>query len=146
MKIIYKKGNLFDGDEKYIAHGCNAQGAMGSGFAGELKKRYPDAVNTYKTFYSVFGLKLGDVINHFERKNKVAIFHCITQETYGKTGFHVSYDAIRECMMKIDLRVQHDVHVAMPQIGSGLAGGDWNIIEKIIEENSNGFQPVVYIL
>jgi O-acetyl-ADP-ribose deacetylase (regulator of RNase III) len=36
--------------------------------------------------------------------------------------------------------------VAMPKIGAGLAGGDWNVIEKIIEEECKGVQPVVYYL
>ena len=33
----------------------------------------------------------------------------------------------------------------MPQIGCGLAGGDWNIISKIIESECTNVFPVVYL-
>ena len=38
------------------------------------------------------------------------------------------------------------LHIAMPLIGAGLGGGDWNVISEIIEEESLKFQPVVYEL
>lgn len=31
MKIDYRIGDMFKGGHKFIAHGCNAQGVMGSG-------------------------------------------------------------------------------------------------------------------
>lgn len=34
----------------------------------------------------------------------------------------------------------------MPKIGAGLAGGNWEIIEKIINEESIGTEIRVYIL
>ncbi len=36
--------------------------------------------------------------------------------------------------------------IAMPQIGSGLGGGDWQVIAAIIESRLTRVQPVVYIL
>jgi hypothetical protein len=36
--------------------------------------------------------------------------------------------------------------VAMPMIGSGLAGGDWNIIKAIIEAELKTVKPYVYQL
>jgi hypothetical protein len=32
----------------------------------------------------------------------------------------------------------------MPRIGSGLAGGKWEVIEKIVEEALEGLPVVVY--
>jgi len=34
----------------------------------------------------------------------------------------------------------------MPKIGAGLAGGDWNVIAAIIEEEFTAVQPIVYWL
>jgi hypothetical protein len=34
----------------------------------------------------------------------------------------------------------------MPQIGAGLGGGDWQVIEAIIESEMTDIQPVVYTL
>jgi len=37
--------------------------------------------------------------------------------------------------------------VALPMIGAGLGGGDWNVISDIIEtESKKALQPIVYKL
>jgi O-acetyl-ADP-ribose deacetylase (regulator of RNase III) len=148
MKIEYRQGDLFETDIKAIAHGCNAQGVMGSGVAKIIYDRFPRAyeryVNEYKTNLS---LNLGHVIAVPE--NGKIIINAITQEYYGKDGKrYVSYDAVADAMITINKF--YDVYgitsVAMPQIGAGLGGGDWNVISAIIESELTQLQPVVYIL
>jgi O-acetyl-ADP-ribose deacetylase (regulator of RNase III) len=36
--------------------------------------------------------------------------------------------------------------IAMPQIGAGLGGGDWNVIAAIIESELKNVKPYVYVL
>lgn len=57
------------------------------------------------------------------------------------------YSAIRECMEKVKrfAKMKH-LTVAMPKIGAGLAGGDWKIIEKILEEVFTDHDVTVYTL
>lgn len=141
--IVYKKGDLFMGDESFIAHGCNAMGVMGAGFAAQIRDRFPGAYDYYRFLYVTSGLRLGEVYAYSEKGK--TILHCITQVTYGRSGVHVSYDAIRDCMNEINYLYPGE-RVAMPQIGAGLAGGDWNEISKIIQEESTNFIPVVYVL
>lgn len=43
----------------------------------------------------------------------------------------VDYAAIEMCMKKIN-HLFKGRHIGLPKIGSGLAGGDWDRIEKII--------------
>jgi O-acetyl-ADP-ribose deacetylase (regulator of RNase III) len=45
-----------------------------------------------------------------------------------------------------ELKQSNETHVAMPQIGAGLGGGDWTVIAAIIESELTDVQPVVYIL
>jgi len=45
----------------------------------------------------------------------------------------LDYDALRMCMRKIN----HEFpgrKIGLPKIGCGLAGGDWNIVQGIIED------------
>ncbi len=152
MKIIYKKGNLITASELVIVHGCNNRGVMGSGVARDIRRIFPEAYQLYKNYFKDCGLDMGEVIWVYEIQKWIG--HCITQDGYGKDGKkYVSYDAIRRCMRNINhsghLKVAHDntlLNVAMPLIGAGLGGGDWNIISKIIEEESLQFQPIVYEL
>lgn len=161
--ITYRSGDVTKAPEKIIAHGCNAQGVMGSGVAKAIKEAFPRAYSFYRTQYDLYGLKLGQVVwssitfnTPYEIIRKGApnyyklIANCITQENYGRDGkVYCSYDAIRECMKKInDVCIAQEIpSVAMPKIGAGLAGGDWQIISKIIEEEfSDSIEVVVYTL
>jgi len=43
------------------------------------------------------------------------------------------YEALTLCMRKINHQYKGN-KIGLPLIGAGLAGGDWNVIEKIIEK------------
>lgn len=142
MKIQYRKGDLLTYPGKFIAHGCNAQGVMGSGVAALIKKKYPYAYKTYRQKYDVCGLNLGD-IQILQCKDKTVI-NLITQEFYGREPKrYVSYDAIALCMQTLE-EYLYGEEIAMPMIGAGLGGGKWEIIEAIIETELKTVQPVVY--
>jgi len=59
----------------------------------------------------------------------------------------VDYDALKKCLDKVNKYASdHDMEVHMPKIGAGLAGGDWDIIEGIIESSLDDINVVVYEL
>lgn len=164
MKIIYETGDLVRSTERAIAHGCNAQGAMGSGIAKQVRADYPHAYEVYRKTYDTKGLKVGHIIpvpcKHEEFGDKL-IFNAITQEFFGgKPGvIYVDYDGVAECvdwMNEYASITQSDSafakavggkidRIGFPLIGAGLAGGDWSKIAAIIEDRSKLFQPVVYL-
>ena len=142
MKIQYVNGDLFSTECKCILHGCNAQGVMGSGIAKIIREKYPEAYQEYRKATLAGSLELGKVIP--AESNGKIILSAITQKYYGRDKKrYVSYDAVAD-VMKIVQQVAPS-HVAMPQIGSGLGGGDWNVIESIIESELTTVIPVVYV-
>ena len=148
MKIKYIVGDLFKTDITHIIHGCNAQGVMGSGVAAIIRQQFPQAYYGYRDLWSVGTQSTVGDIQFFPAHDKV-IINAITQEFYGGAGLRwCSYDGIAEALSQIDteLEKQGITEVAMPMIGAGLAGGDWNVIEKIIESEMKMVQPVVYML
>jgi O-acetyl-ADP-ribose deacetylase (regulator of RNase III) len=143
MKIEYVSGDLFDTSIKTIVHGCNAQGVMGAGVARIIRDRYPEAYHTYKAIYDSKGLSLGAV--YYSESNNKIILHAITQQFYGRGGKrYTSYDAIAEAMSAINS--MNISEIAMPRIGAGLGGGDWNVIAAIIESELKRVKPYVYTL
>lgn len=152
MNIDYRIGDMFKGGHLYIAHGCNAQGVMGSGVAYLVHRDYNYAFSAYKRKYDTEGLQLGEVVAADSALlGEPTIFNCITQDHFGTDQRYANYGAIQKCIQRIDAymetrRVSHWVshEVAFPMIGAGLAGGDWQIIERIIERNAKNFQPIVY--
>ena len=152
MQIEYVKGDLFATEIQTIAHGCNAQGVMGSGVAKIIKERYPDAFKRYRNQYEKQGvLKLGDIIVvpcEYNGEKKI-IVNAITQELFGRDGRRfVSYDAVSESMSKINhmFEVYGISEIAMPKIGAGLANGKWEILERIIETELTNVKPFVYYI
>ena len=147
MTIIYNEGDFLLGSEPYKAHGCNKQGGFGAGVAKHIRTVYPEAYHVYRDHYKEHGLKMGEVIYaHVAASPQPIICHCITQEFYGNEAgrIYVDYDAVRACMKELN-KCAEGQFVALPKIGAGLAGGDWEIIADIIEEEFTNTAPVVYV-
>ena len=144
--IVYKNGDVLASSEKVIAHGCNCHGGLGSGFAKQVATRYPQVKEGYLYRHNTRGWKLGEVqqIGVGDGTGRI-IANCATQDRYGKPdeGPFVSYPAIRQVVRY--LVMSHPEGFAMPKIGAGLAGGNWDIIAKIIEEESPNTEVRVYI-
>jgi O-acetyl-ADP-ribose deacetylase (regulator of RNase III) len=156
MKIEYVKGDAFKTDAKYLLHGCNAQGVMGSGFAAGVAAIFPEARQAYLDRHAVSPLKVGEIIPY--SYDHITVINGITQEFYGRDPdfLYASYDGIADVIREVNdmvkvsgetiQSIQPIPRVAMPKIGAGLANGTWEVIAKLIEEFSPDFQPVVYVI
>jgi len=147
--ITHRIGNLLETvTEGHILHGCNAQGVMGSGFAKQVKLKYPHVFETYKIAHSKkfsnTGLVLGNVVGAqatVTPTNNLYVWNMITQEFYGYNGKRqVDYNAVRSCMKKFNKVMldgfydSYSKEVHFPLIGCGLGGGSWKVISAIIDE------------
>lgn len=158
--ITLAKEGKFD----VIAHGCNCHCTMGAGIAPQMARafgadkfkmessEYRGDINKLGTIdYQIKRIYKGEVsidgslqfftkygyIPHEASKNLI-IVNAYTQYNYGAnhadgTKKPVDYDAITLVMRKMNL-IFKGLHIGLPKIGAGLAGGDWNIIEKIIQK------------
>ena len=147
----YIKGNILDASQKYIAHGVNCQNKMGSGVAKVLFNKYPEVKKMYHNYYNF-------MINQGYRNNLLGsidlveckghnVFNCFTQNYYGYDGKkYVSYDAVYKCFVELKKRL-HNKSIAIPKIGCGLAGGNWEIVSRIIDDAvGNNLDVYVYYL
>ncbi len=153
MKLEYVKGNLLDTEHQYILHGVNAQGVYNAGVAKAIRDRYPSAYSVYRYQYEQ-GLQTLGSVTFAEQDDGKTIINAVTQEFYGgdSSKVYVSYTAINEALARISWWLSCRQYsealpcIAMPKIGAGLGGGDWDIISEIIEQKAVHFQPVVYCL
>lgn len=152
MKIEYRNGDVLASDVYVVAHGCNNKGVMGSGIAAQIKNQYPIVYERYNKIYNDIGLEMGSYHPVVASENRM-ILNMITQGLYEKPinenepKRFASYDAIASCMTKANKNLSYyDFdEIAMPQIGAGLGGGNWDIIEAIIEACCTDIKPIVYI-
>lgn len=146
----YIVGDLFKAPNvTHIAHGCNAKGVMGSGFAKAVRDNYPECYDSYKKHYHDYGLELGTIHVYENKIANVTIFNCITQENFGRDGRrYVSYDAIASCFKELNECSWYwqIKRLSIPKIGSMLGGGDWSVIEAIINSETPKLPIDVYVL
>lgn len=148
MIIEYIKGNILDAPQTRILHGVNCQNAMGSGVAKVLFEKYPKIKTSYHNHCNnvfIHGGTSKDLLGTYKPvicDDKV-IFNAFTQEYYGYDGQkYVSYDAIYEVFNKLSYKLKTDL--AIPKIGCGLAGGNWDIVSKIIDD-ATGDRLNIYV-
>jgi O-acetyl-ADP-ribose deacetylase (regulator of RNase III) len=145
--VVYKTGDVLDSQELVIAHGVNCSGGFGSGFAKAVLTRYPQVRDAYHRRFNGVGWQLGEVqVVSVGDDTGREIANCATQQRYGKPaeGPYVSYPAIRQVVQ--NLVKLYPTGFAMPKIGAGLAGGNWDIISEIINEESGTTEVRVYVL
>ncbi len=153
MKSIeHHVGNLLDVTTGIIVHGCNARGVMGAGVAKAVKKRYPDAYRLYRGVYERQGLAVGQIVPYLVPSGgappELIIVNAIIQQNYGTYRRQVDYDGLLHCFVQIPYLAKayglQDVH--FPLIGCGLAGGDWSVVEAIIERTLVGLDKHLWVL
>jgi len=91
---------------------------------------------------------LGKIDVFYVERHGKQVANCFTQQYYGGDGEkYLSYDALVSCMEELyNYCKQYKINVvAMPKIGCGLAGGDWNIVKAILESTFKDITVKVYI-
>ena len=149
MNIIYYDGDATEpvGEgAKIIAHVCNDIGGWGRGFVLAVSKKWPEPEAEYRKWAARAKQCLGEV-----QFVGVAPGLCVAN-MIGQTGIHpkdgippIRYIALRQCLKIVRLHaVEHRESVHMPRIGSRLAGGNWEMIEKIITQELRDIPVYVY--
>lgn len=121
-----------------IAHVCNDIGQWGKGFVLPLGKRYPDAEKQYREWFQQKDppFALGWV-QFVQVAPELWVANMIGQRGIARRGGlpPVRYDALREFLRCVgEFALEHKAYVQMPRIGCGLAGGKWEEVSKVVEE------------
>lgn len=149
--IQYINDDMFKGDDDVIIHGCNCMCTMGSGVAKQVRQYYPEAYKVDQCTVVGDKLKLGgysscEVRHRFHPCKLVTIINAYTQYDYGYDNkLRFDYSALECVLQKIKKQFGY-LKIAMPKIGAGLAGGDWKIIEQIINKVFDDITVRVYVV
>lgn len=155
------------GDRAVIVHGVNCQGAMGSGIAGALARKWPAVRSEYLEYVSdarkeipMFeSFKLLGRSHLVEVEERIAVINGFTQDYFGADGKrYASLTAIVNVLAELFTRIQESTDIAhadgvpdddsefrvyMPRIGCGLGGLDWDTeVEPLVNELCRRFPAV----
>ncbi len=153
MQISYFKGDatapVGDGT-KIIVHVCNDTGAWGKGFVLAISKRWPKPEQSYREWHkhgADVPFELGQV-QFVEVEPSFWVANLIGQHGIRPAGGvpPIRYEAVRDGLRRVAAFAQATVaSIHMPRIGCGLAGGTWEDVGRLVQEELADKEIVVCV-
>ena len=156
--ISYRLGDAtapIGGGNKIIAHICNDIGGWGKGFVLAISKRWPQPEQAFRQWYrdrerNDFALGAVQLV---QVEPEIWVANMVGQHDLKRAGQPegakppIRYEAVEAALEKLALEaIKLKATVHMPRIGCGLAGGEWEQIEPIIQRKlcAQGIDVYVY--
>jgi O-acetyl-ADP-ribose deacetylase (regulator of RNase III) len=151
--ITYFYGNILNADTDIICHQVNCCGKMAAGLALQIKQKYNNIFEEYRHFYEAAAEPKAAMLlgkTQLVKCDYKYIANMFAQVLWGSDGErYTNYEAFYNCL--IDLKRQMDINhlttAAFPyQIGCGLGGAKWKIIEAMIDVTSENYDFQIWRL
>lgn len=148
IMIKFKTGNILSDQSQAIVNTVNCVGVMGKGLALQYKKAFPDNFKQYKSACDKKEVILGKMfITRYEDilESKFIINFPTKNHWKGSSKIEYIEDGLKDLSNQI--RNLGVTSVAVPPLGAGLGGLDWELVKsKIIETLSliENIEVVVY--
>lgn len=109
----------------------------GGGTARSTAKRFPEAHAEFTRDMKALPAEERLGVVHFSSgQDDIIIASLVAQAGFGKSQFpRIRYGALKHCLVQVtekSLDLGATIHI--PRIGAGSAGGEWHVIEELIEE------------
>jgi O-acetyl-ADP-ribose deacetylase (regulator of RNase III) len=123
----------------------------GGGIARRMAERYPEAEEHYASKMMIIpqSARLGSVI-YSPLERDLTLASVVGQAGFGPSLFpRVRYEALERGLRDVsEFAIANAASVHLPKLGTGAAGGDWGIVEEIIDNElvRKGLDVVVYDL
>lgn len=151
-KITYVKGDATQpaGEgPRLIPHVCNNVGGWGSGFVLAISRRWPEPERRYREWVRTSTFHLG-MVQPVKVERDLWVVNMVAQMGTRKRITDppaIHYAHLRTCLDKLGrLAWSKGASIHAPKFGAGLAGGDWSIIEQMIQEElvDKGLDVTIY--
>lgn len=138
----YVSGNIFEAEVDALINPVNTKGAMGAGLAKQFANRFPDILESYKKVCAEGRLKAGGA--HVVRLDRTTgkrdpdgdlwIINLATKDHWRDQS---RMEWVDYAMSKLGPALEHYGirSIAIPKIGAGLGGLNWNEVSSVIERH-----------
>ena len=128
LKLI-ENGDIFNSSCEYLVNPVNTVGVMGKGLALQFKEKFPENFNKYKKYCQSGDFVVGKLLIISENNKKIINF---PTKIHWKDNSKMKFieDGLEK--LKIAIEKRNIKSVAMPKIGCGLGGLDWNTVFREI--------------
>lgn len=129
--IAYLKGNIFEAPAQVVTNAVNCVGVMGGGIALQFKERYPDMFRDYAARCESGDVSIGKP--YLFENDTVQILNFPTKRDWRENSTLEDIEAGLQHLQKNygELGIYS---VALPALGCGLGGLEWNDVKPLIEK------------
>ena len=145
LKLI--QGDILKADAEALVNTVNCVGVMGRGIALQFRKAFPENFKLYKSVCDAEQLKPGQVLvcdlNRFENPRYIINF---PTKKHWKGGSKIEYIESGLKALVDEIKKRGIQSIAIPPLGCGLGGLDWQQVRPIIEKAFEALDGVDVLL
>ncbi len=134
--IHYKIGNLLDSEAEALVNTVNTVGVMGKGIALQFKNMFPNNFKLYSNVCKNKELRIGNLLVTEEESLLTGKKIIINFPTKTSWRLPSEYQYIEDGLVELVkvIKERNLKSIAIPPLGSGNGGLDWNKVKQIFEK------------
>lgn len=145
--IHYKTGNLLDSEAEALVNTVNTVGVMGKGIALQFKNMFPNNFKLYSKACKNKEVKVGQLLFTEEEAlltGKKIIINFPTKTNWRLPSDYQYIEVGLTELVKV-IKEKNIKSIAIPPLGSGNGGLDWNKVKQILEKHLSDVDCDIYI-
>ena len=146
--IEIRKGNLLQSKAIAIVNAVNTVGVMGKGIALQFKEAFPHNYNLYVDACTKNELTPGKLLAVFDQSPRFGrkIIINFPTKVHGRNPSEYTYIEKGLIALRLLLLQEKNIEsIAIPALGCGNGGLDWNIVKQMIEKSLIGLETKIFI-
>lgn len=140
MLELIEKGNIFNSSCEFLVNPVNCVGVMGKGLALEFKNKYPLNFEIYKKACDNASFNIGNLLI-VPVDNKFIVNFPTKKHWRNKSDLEFIKIGLEE--LKVAIKEFNIKSIALPKLGCGLGGLDWNEVFVLIKDFHNSIENVL---
>ncbi|MFN8437035.1 MAG: macro domain-containing protein [Cytophagales bacterium] len=145
--IHYKIGNLLDSEASALVNTVNTVGVMGKGIALQFKNMFPNNFKSYSIACKNKELKVGQLLITEDESllsGKKIIVNFPTKTNWRLPS---EYEYIEKGLIELAkiINERNIKSIAIPPLGSGNGGLDWNKVKQLIENHLSSVDCEIFV-
>lgn len=145
--IRYVTGNILNSSADALVNTVNTVGVMGKGIALQFKRQFPNNFKVYKAACDNKQLKIGELLVVEDESlvtGKKIIINFPTKNHWRHPSDYEFIEKGLEALVEV-IQEKEIETVAIPPLGSGNGGLDWNRVKAMIEHKLQMLDCTVYL-
>jgi len=134
--IKFVTGNIFESKAEALVNTVNTQGVMGKGIALQFKRAFPNNFKAYEEACKNNKIQIGNLFIYKDRNVETGeklIVNFPTKQSWRKPSEYSFIEFGLDDLLKV-IKENHIKSIAIPPLGAGNGGLEWERVKKIIVE------------